>query len=545
MALSVSVVVCAYTADRWDQMVASVESVLDQSMPPKDTILVIDHNPELLAAARSRFPAMHVIANDGQQGLSDARNTGVSASNGEVVAFLDDDATADPAWLERLTGAFDDPKVIAAGGKADPEWEMGKPSWFPEEFNWVVGCTYRGHRDAAGPVRNVIGCNMAFRREVIDTAGGFKASLGRVGTRPVGGEETELSIRAASAFPGSVVWFDPEALISHFVPASRRTWKYFRSRCIAEGESKALITSMVGSDRALASERSYTLRTLPAGVLAGLRDAVTRGESGGLGRALAIVAGLGFTTFGYLRARVLARGDGFADTDFEPAAVVHIDIADPLPDVVYAADGEHGRAVVWIRRHGAPIGAATVDIPATGLRADDLAAFIGGLPESAGTALPVARTVAEATEARISVIIATRNRPEMLDRCLESLLDSEYRRFDVVVVDNAPADDATRDLVEDRYGSDPRVQYVREGLAGLARAHNRGVVHARGEILAFTDDDVLVDRQWLRRIAGAFNDPRVGCVTGMIVPMALDTRAQWWLEGYAGFSKGFERRVFD
>ena len=110
---------------------------------------------------------------------------------GDVVAFLDDDAVAAVHWLEGLTAPNSDLRVVAVGGRAVPAWELHKPGWFPGEFNWVVGCTYTGHRAEPGPVRNVIGGNMSLWRDVIESAGGFRSVLGRVGTRPVGGEETE------------------------------------------------------------------------------------------------------------------------------------------------------------------------------------------------------------------------------------------------------------------------------------------------------------------------------------------------------------------
>ncbi|MEU9626789.1 glycosyltransferase [Streptomyces luteogriseus] len=143
----------------------------------------------------------------------------------------------------------------------------------------------------------------------------------------------------------------------------------------------------------------------------------------------------------------------------------------------------------------------------------------------------------------MSVIIATHNRPRMLRECLNSLLRVDYPHFEVIVVDNAPADDAAERLVRDAYGS--RVRYVREPAAGLAHAHNRGLAAARGEIAAFTDDDTLVDPGWLTAIADGFaREPGVGCVTGLIVPAELETAAQAALEHHGGFAKGYAPRAW-
>ncbi|MFD5812816.1 glycosyltransferase [Streptomyces sp. NPDC127038] len=141
----------------------------------------------------------------------------------------------------------------------------------------------------------------------------------------------------------------------------------------------------------------------------------------------------------------------------------------------------------------------------------------------------------------ISVIVATRDRPEQLRHCLHSLLRSTYPTFEIIVVDNAPADRTTEVLVRSEFTG--RVHYVHEPVAGLARAHNRGLGRARGSIVAFTDDDTLVDPGWLSALAGTFAlDPRIGCVTGLILPAELETRAQTALERQGGFAKGYEPR---
>ncbi|WP_371667097.1 glycosyltransferase [Streptomyces sp. NBC_00289] len=143
----------------------------------------------------------------------------------------------------------------------------------------------------------------------------------------------------------------------------------------------------------------------------------------------------------------------------------------------------------------------------------------------------------------ISVIVATHDRPQLLRRCLASLLRSPYPAFEVIVVDNAPADDAAQALLRETYRE--RVRYVREPAAGLARAHNRGLAHARGAIVAFTDDDTLVDPQWLSALAETFaQNAGIGCVTGLIVPAELETPAQTALERQGGFAKGYTPRAW-
>lgn len=302
---SMSVIVCAFTEERWDDLARAMASIRAQTCPPLETILVIDYNETLFELATEAFPWARVIRNAGEQGLSDGRNTGVRAARGAVVAFLDDDAAADIDWLAILADAYVDPAVVAVGGSAEPEWDAGRPSWFPPEFDWVVGCSYVGLPTSRKPVRNPLGCNMSFRRVAFESAGPFETTIGRVGSRPVGDEETEFCIRVRRAMPGSVILYDPAARVGHRVRRHRGTWGYFLSRCYAEGLSKAIVSQLAGSGAGLSSERRYATVTLPRGVVRNVVQAPIRPS--GILRAGAIVLGLAVTTTGYLRGRSAGR----------------------------------------------------------------------------------------------------------------------------------------------------------------------------------------------------------------------------------------------
>lgn len=315
---SVSVVICVYTEDRWDDIVASVASVREQSRPALEILVVVDHNPALLRRLAKQFgddgcagDGVRVLANAGPRGLSAGRNTGIAASSGEVIAFLDDDAVAERDWLRHFAEAYADPRVMAVGGRTRPVWaSRRRPAWFPEELDWAVGCTYRGLPPGRVRVRNVLGGNASFRRSAFELAGGFASGIGRDGNRlPLGCEETELCIRLTRAVPGAVLLIDDRSVIHHRVPAARERFGYLWTRSYAEGLSKALVTRSVGAQKGLASERRYTTRVLPAGVARGLRDALL-GRPGGAGRAGAIVAGLTAATCGYAVGTLRARRSG-------------------------------------------------------------------------------------------------------------------------------------------------------------------------------------------------------------------------------------------
>ena len=297
--VDMSVAICAHTERRWADTIAAVSSVREQRFTPYEIIVVVDHNPDLLARLKSALPDVVVIENRDARGLSGGKNTAVGAARGEVVTFLDDDAVAEPTWLGALAAPYRDAAVLGVGGLTRPRWDGVRPGWFPEEFDWVVGCSYAGMPDRPAPVRNLLGGNASFRREAFEVAGGFRTDIGRSWRRrPLGCEETEFCIRLRQWRPGCVLLFDDRAVIWHRVPADRSRFSYFANRCYAEGLSKALVTRAVGVGAGLSTELRYGTRTLPLGIARGLLDGL-RGRPSGPLRAAAIVAGASAAAGGY------------------------------------------------------------------------------------------------------------------------------------------------------------------------------------------------------------------------------------------------------
>ncbi|HEX5042468.1 MAG TPA: glycosyltransferase [Candidatus Polarisedimenticolaceae bacterium] len=141
---------------------------------------------------------------------------------------------------------------------------------------------------------------------------------------------------------------------------------------------------------------------------------------------------------------------------------------------------------------------------------------------------------------KISVVVCTRDRTALLRRCLQALLSLEGEDHEILVVDNAPSSEETAHLV-----AGLPVRYVREDRPGLDWARNRGLAEARHPIVAYTDDDAVVDPGWLRALARAFADPGVAGVTGLVVPLELESEAQNWFElRYGGMGKGLIPRTF-
>lgn len=311
--MNTSVIICAYTLDRWGDLCAAVKSCHDQSTIADEVILVVDYNDELFARATDEFTTTRVLANNMTKGLSGARNTGVAASTGEVVVFLDDDAFGETKWLEALTAPFSDPQVCGVGGWVVPEWESEQPQWFPETFYWVFGCSYSGLPGDGAAIRNPIGANMAIHRRVFDAVGGFSAGLGRIGNNSLGCEETELCIRYSTQFPKERFVLRRDAIVHHRVPSSRLTWHYFWTRCWAEGLSKAAVGALVGSDQGLSAERAHAMKAMPRELLEA-STMVRKEPRPALLRVGYIIAGSLVALGGLLRGRVALRSG-----DLDPA----------------------------------------------------------------------------------------------------------------------------------------------------------------------------------------------------------------------------------
>jgi glycosyltransferase involved in cell wall biosynthesis len=288
-ASDVSVVVACHDPKRVDLLEQCVNSALGQSVPPREVVIAVDNNPELYRRLRGEYrfrPTVHVVANLGSQGASATRNRGVLAAGGPIIAFLDDDVVADLNWLSQLIAPLADPAVVGTGGGARPRWQGAKPRWFPDEFLWAVGASYKGMPARTSAVRNVWSENMALRRAHFLACGGFLDGFGKRDdvSRP---EDTEFCIRFARRSGDHWVYV-PDAQVEHFVPTHRSTLGFFVRRCHSEGRGKVEMRN-IGHGR-LSSERSYALRTLPAALSRYTWQAV-RGDGAGVLRFGAVLVG--------------------------------------------------------------------------------------------------------------------------------------------------------------------------------------------------------------------------------------------------------------
>jgi glucosyl-dolichyl phosphate glucuronosyltransferase len=294
-----TVVIASYDMKRWSQLKSAVESLLSDTDLPGGVVISVDQNRELYEKIRATWPQIICVLNSDRRGVSTTRNTGTKSVQTPFIVFLDDDIQVYPGWLSRLLEPFADPTVVGTGGGVVAGWETGRPSWFPAEFDWVVGASYRGMPVGRSVIRNVWAENMAVRAEVFEAVGGFRSDFGKVGDRS-NPEDTDLCIRMAASSPTAKWIYVPDALVEHHVPASRAKWSYFLRRTYLEGSGKLEMARLLGRQEKLQSERDYMRRTLPSGIAAGLWAAARHGDVSGLLKSGAIVAGVAAAAIGVI-----------------------------------------------------------------------------------------------------------------------------------------------------------------------------------------------------------------------------------------------------
>ena len=301
--LSASVIICAFTEKRWNLLLAAIDSIIEQTTSPTELIICIDHNTplyqrlcECIKDGLIEVPfEVRVIENRFPGRLGSARNSAIEIAQGNIMAFLDDDARADPTWLETLLQVFREEAVVVVGGRPIPEFGALPPSWIPAEFHWVFGCHYRGLPEKRSPVQHLIGASMAAKTDVLREIKGFHSD---------NHDDMDLSHRSVQVRPGTKVLYEPAAVVHHYVGPERLTWSYFWRRCFFVNLGKVRAFKDMGAAGNLAAEVQFGLTMLMVRVPRHLL-AVLRGDLWGPVRAAAICAGLLLGALGNLTGKVL------------------------------------------------------------------------------------------------------------------------------------------------------------------------------------------------------------------------------------------------
>lgn len=293
--ITVSIILCAY--QRYKDLIEAIESLRRQTYSNFEVIVVVDGNRELYdRVLNSGVEIDKIILNEVNLGLSESRNRGIKVAEGEIIAFFDDDAIADPEWLGELVKMYEEHDAIAAGGKLLPLWLKKKPIFLPEEYYWLIGATHRGFPEEVCEVRNTFGSNISFRSDVIKSMGGFRSEMGLRGGGQLQGEETEFCERMQDKF-GKGVIYNPDAIVYHKIFPERLRMRFLLRRAFWQGYSKQM---MRGMGYLIEEERGYLKQLLFKSVPSKLK----RGKVGELGFILVCTAsvGLGYL-YGYIDQR--------------------------------------------------------------------------------------------------------------------------------------------------------------------------------------------------------------------------------------------------
>jgi len=245
-----SIIITSYTMDRLNDIYELLDSVKAQTYPNIETILVAERSRELHDRIKDytqekNIPSPKVVFNDGEPGLSAARNLGIKHAEGEIIAFVDDDVLPFSDWAEEIVKTYQDSSVIGATGPILPLWKDEPMDWFPSQFDWILSCSSFSGITGKKVVRNVWGTNMSFAREAFDRGGLFLAKLGAkgggggLGEQDFAGEETEFSIRLRRITGKSII-YNPNIRVYGKVYKYRATPRFIARRAFSEGYTKAM-----------------------------------------------------------------------------------------------------------------------------------------------------------------------------------------------------------------------------------------------------------------------------------------------------------------
>jgi glycosyltransferase involved in cell wall biosynthesis len=300
---NVSIIVSTYTKKRLHDIQRCIASLEKQTIQPTEVLLVLDPHEDLVEFYRKRIPSFVKIVVSNGFGLSYARNTGIKQASGCIVAFIDDDALADPRWLENSLANYENEQVLGVGGFISANWENARPLWLPEELDWIVGCSYKGLPTQRAEIRNPIGCNMSFRKTVFDQVGYFRTDIGRFGSMLLCNEETEFAIRALRHMPKSKIIYEPSAVVYHRVRKDRGRLRYVWTRSFYEGISKAII-SFKAQKKVLSTEDTYLKLLIAKSIPQRLKHFYRKNHSSEL---LALFVSLLAVSAGFVVGRIMKR----------------------------------------------------------------------------------------------------------------------------------------------------------------------------------------------------------------------------------------------
>lgn len=257
----ITVATQVYSEDQKSDLEKCIKSLINQTYDDYE-ILVASESQSLTDFVESEYQNyVRSIYFENEYGVSVARNKAYKNSNGDIVVYIDSDAEADPKWLESIAKSYEDQDTIAVGGRAKPDWNSSRPPYLPDEFLWLVGSTHQGHPDDEEMVRSTFGCNMSFRREVLEDLDGFNRDMGKDHGYNLQGEEPELGARMKQEF-GTGMLYNEDAVVYHKVEEYQTSIRWLSKRAYLQGVTKAFIDSRLETNNNLNPEKNYSIHLL-------------------------------------------------------------------------------------------------------------------------------------------------------------------------------------------------------------------------------------------------------------------------------------------
>ena len=242
-----SIIITSYTLERLKDIFELLDSIRAQTYPNIETIFVAERSRGLYERVKTygegkAVPNMMVVFNDGELGLSPARNLGIRHTNGDIIAFVDDDVVLFPDWAEEIVKAQEDDSVIGVTGPAFPLWEDESLQWLPEEFYWLISCIGWTGWTETRIVRGAFGANMAFKREAFDDGCLFSPNAGyaRAGHHQPVSDDLEFSLRVRKR-TGQAIIFSPGPRVWHRASKHRLSLGFVAARAHQIGCTRRIV----------------------------------------------------------------------------------------------------------------------------------------------------------------------------------------------------------------------------------------------------------------------------------------------------------------
>jgi glucosyl-dolichyl phosphate glucuronosyltransferase len=300
--IAVSVIVTTVSRARLSDFQDLVRALMQQDVDDFELIVIVDENHEHYLDIKKLvkdcpFP-VKVEFNDNNLGLAHSRNMGIGIADGNLLAFIDDDAEPGANWVRTIREVFKDPLVGAVTGDIEPRWMVQGMDWFPEELFWMISCSYSITPKERGEIDRGFGVDMAFSRTAIEAVGPFDTKYGINKKRWIGGEDTEMFLRVSTA--GYKVIYEPDMRVRHHIHPDRLRLDKLAKRAIAQGRGTVILKRGMRNRVHDHSGKSYILDTVFRFVPSKMRGLLTREAMGNI-RDLGLVLTINiFIVMGYV-----------------------------------------------------------------------------------------------------------------------------------------------------------------------------------------------------------------------------------------------------